>query len=324
MKLLVTGATGFVGGRLAAALVDRGDEVTALARDPARLAVAGARPVAGALDDAGALHRACEGQDVVVHVAARASDAGARAAFFRDNVDGTLALARAALEAGVRRLVYVSTISVYGFAPPALVDEDTPVGDLGGDYPYAESKLVGERALAPFSDRLELVVVRLGSVYGPGSAQWTARPVRVMRRPPGLMLIDGGAGLHNYVYIDNAVAGLIAAATHDAAAGELFNLTDGTVSYREFFGYYAAMLPRPPALRSVGRVPALAIAAALEAAARARGKAPLLTPVAVRLLARRAAIRSERIAAVLGHRGRVSLEEGMEASRGWLREQRLI
>ncbi len=327
-RVLLTGATGFVGGRLAAHLIGEGARVTALVRSPSRaghLLDAGVELAVGDLAARDVLAVACSDVEVVIHAAALASDSGPVQAYYRANVTGTQELARAALAAGVERFVFLSTISVYGLRPPSVADETTPVGDIGGDYPYAASKVVAERALAAVRG-MDVVIARVGSVYGPGSSQWTARPVRVMRTPVvGMVRVEGGRGLHNYVYVDNVVDGLLACASHPDAPGRTFNLTDGVVTYAEFFDYYAQMIAAgPPPMRDLSRGQARAIAYVAERVAAARGATPLLTRVAVDLLCRRATFPSARARDILGWNPRVSLDDGMAACERWLGDEGLL
>jgi nucleoside-diphosphate-sugar epimerase len=326
LEVMLTGATGFVGGALASRLLDEGAQVTALVRDPARaeaLARRGVRLVQGSVADRRALSEACAPGQIVVHGAARASDWGPLEEFVRDNVDGTRNVAEAALAAGCARLVHMSSISVYGFDPPAVVDEDTPLPVLADDYPYGESKRLAEQVVDEVARRgLSTVVARLGSVYGPGSGQWTLRPARLAKTPVGLVLVDGGRGLHNHVYIDNLVDGLRLCMEHPAAPGGVFNLTDGEPTpYREFFGHYARMVRGDRArMIDLGRRRALATAWLLEKAGQVTRRPVPITRVAVRLLMRRSAIRSDRARRLLGYEPIVGLEEGMAACQRWLAE----
>jgi len=321
----VTGATGFVGRALARRLLDEGAGVRVLARRgeaAADLADRGASVVVGDLSDAAALGDLCDGANVVLHSAALAGDVGTVADFVAPNVDGTVALAHAARAAGCTRLVYLSTVSVYGFDPPPLADETTPAPELGDAYPYAHSKRLGEIALEAID--IERVVARVGSVYGPGSEHWTARPVRVMNSGTGMVLVEGGRGLHNYVYIDNLVDALVLCAVHPDAPGHTFNLTDGATTYADFFGRYIAMADGPRKTRKLSRRQAMAVAWAAEKIAALRGRPPLLTRLAIRLLLRRSEFSNARARRVLGWHSRVSLEDGMTECDVWLRDSGLL
>jgi nucleoside-diphosphate-sugar epimerase len=326
-KVLVTGATGFVGGHLVERLLADGVHVSALVRNP-RAAEGwvrrGVRVVVGALDDTDALARACESQHAVVHCAARALDVGPLSAFLQDNVEGTRAVAEAARVAGCARLVHLSTISVYGTSPPPVVTEDTPLPDQSRAYPYGESKRRAEAAVWEVAAQgLPSVVVRVGSVYGPGSLQWTLRPAKLAKSRLGLVLVDGGRGLHNPVFIDDLIEGLVLAMEHPAAVGGTFNMTSGQpVTYREFFAHYVRMVRgTEEGMVSLDRRAAMALAWGMEQAGRVTGRPVPITRIAVKLLCRRSAVSCDHAARTLGYAPAVGLQEGMAACHRWLAER---
>ena len=165
MRALVTGATGFVGGHLAQALQRRGDEVTALARSPAKaqvLILAGMKVVSGDLHDSRALERAAEGQDVIYHVAGAVA-ARDEAGFLRANRDGTRNMVEAAEAARTPRFVLVSSLAAAGPAPRGapLTGHETPRPVTA----YGRSKLAAEQVVR--DSTLQWSVVRPPIVYGP-------------------------------------------------------------------------------------------------------------------------------------------------------------
>jgi dihydroflavonol-4-reductase len=229
----VTGGTGFVGGHLVAALRARGDEVTCLVRraTPAgSVESLGCRIVRGDLADLRALEELVQGARVVHHVAGRVS-APHEAAFHAANREGTAALGRAAREAGVARLVYVSSLAVTGPTVPGQpLDEAGPPRPV---TPYGRSKAAGEAAVR--EARLPYTIVRPPVVYGPWDRE-LLRVFRLARRGIVPVLGDGTQEL-SLVHARDLAQALIAAALSPRTEG-------GT--------YHAA---HPDAVPSTGRRP---------------------------------------------------------------------
>jgi nucleoside-diphosphate-sugar epimerase len=176
VRVFLTGGTGFIGGEVARLLRDRGDEVRALVRTPAKataLSDLGCELVEGDLSDEEALRTALKGVDAVVHGAAVYEVGVAptrREALIDANVRGTERVLGAALAAGVRKAVYVSTVAVFGNTKGEVADEDwvRPAG-LGYTSVYEQTKVQAhERAQELCAKGLPLVTVQPGVVYGPG------------------------------------------------------------------------------------------------------------------------------------------------------------
>jgi nucleoside-diphosphate-sugar epimerase len=171
---------------------------------------------------------------------------------------------------------------------------------------------------------MEVVVVRPGDVYGPASRPWTVLPVELIKSRR-FALPARGRGIHSPIYVDDLVAGIIAAATSDAAGGQVVTVSGGVgVETREFFGHYARMLGR----RGVPTVPtrvALAAAGAQNAIARLRGSVNEVTPAGVRYLAlRRGTYSIAKARELLGWAPAVGLQEGMARTEAWLRDNELL
>jgi dihydroflavonol-4-reductase len=173
VKVLVTGATGFVGSHSAAALVDAGHEVRLLVRDPAKVATVGAlrgrdvETVLGDVVDAESVRVAAAGCDAALHAAAMvALDARRAEQTHRVNVEGTKHVVQAALDAGAQRVLYVSTVALFGFGADRLVTVDSPLASASG--PYARSKLEAEQWVREQQDAgAPVVTVYPGGVHGP-------------------------------------------------------------------------------------------------------------------------------------------------------------
>ena len=226
MIVLVTGASGFLGRAVAADLAAAGHQVRTLQRRPSE--VDGATDVLGSITDPDTVHRAVEGAEGVVHLAAKVSLAGAPEEFRAVNVEGTRALLDAAQDAGVSRFVQVSSPSV-AYAGAALAGVGAEPADprrARGDY--ARTKAEGELiALARDSAAMRVVAIRPHLVWGPGDTQLVARIVDRARRGR-LPLLDGGTALIDTTYVDNAATGISAALDRAPLAhGRAYVLTNG-------------------------------------------------------------------------------------------------
>jgi len=244
---LITGVTGFMGSHLAERLLAEGVAVRGLARRPASaafLARQGAEIVPGDLAERVGLEEAVRDCQAVLHTAAWTGgpDAGERQAW-TINVAATGWLLQAAQNAGVQRFVYFSSVAVYGLNAAPLIDESAPTPPVGQLYP--DSKIAAETLVAAAqADGLPTTIIRPASTYGPRGTAWTTGPVEQIQAGR-LVLLGEDRGLVNPGYIDNVVDGVLLALRSPAAVGETFNLCDGTaITYREFYGRYAAMLGR--------------------------------------------------------------------------------
>ncbi|PFG34202.1 NAD-dependent epimerase/dehydratase family protein [Sanguibacter antarcticus] len=226
MKVLVTGASGLLGGAVAAGLRDAGHEVRTFQRRPS--GVPGVEDVLGSVTVPDDVQRAVAGVDAAVHLAAKVSFAGDPADFERVNVEGTRTLLDALRTAHVERLVFVSSPSV-AHAGSSIVGDDATAADpehARGDY--ARTKAKAELlALAADSADLRVVAVRPHIVWGPGDTQLVERVVE-RARAGRLPLLDHGAALIDTTYIDNAASAIVAALHRvDAVHGNAYVVTNG-------------------------------------------------------------------------------------------------
>lgn len=208
MRVLVTGTSGMLGAATASWIAADGHEVTVLQRSDAGLPF---RQIRADISDADAMRHAVEGQEAIVHLAAKVSITGAWTDFERINVGGTRNLLDAAQSAGVTRFVYVSSPSV-AHQGNALVGEGcNPADPATTRSYYSRSKAFGEQlALAA---PVAAVAVRPHLVWGPGDTQLVGRIVARARRGR-LPLIGGGTALIDSTYVDNAAAAIGHALRH--------------------------------------------------------------------------------------------------------------
>ena len=229
MKLLVTGANGFVGRALVSQLIRRGRTVVGAVRDDSRDVPAGARRIrVGDLAADTDWRAAVGGIDVVVHLAARVhvtrdSSADPLGEFRRVNVEGTNRLARQAAAAGVRRFVFLSSVKVNGESG-IYRESDVPAPNDA----YGISKREAELSLTEIAaeTRMSVVVIRPPLVYGPGvKANFRALMLAVAR---GMPLPFGAVdNRRSLVALDNLIDFIIRCAEEPAAANETFLVSDG-------------------------------------------------------------------------------------------------
>lgn len=325
-KVLVTGATGFIGGHLARRLVsEKRAAVRALVRNPskaAELAKLGVEIWQADVGDFASIERAVQGCQVVIHAAAQVSSVPERETFVRSNISGTENLLRAAARAGVSRFVHLSSIAVFGLPVSGEVTDQSPRGPCGD--PYCDTKFEAEELVwrTCREGRLPATILRPSGVYGPGSTHWSIVPLKRIKKGR-MFLVSGGQGLLNFVYIDNLVDAIFLAAEDDRARGEAFIVNDGAATWRDFFVAYARMAGK----NSIPSVPLWAgklwvyfrnLLAAL------KGETTRIPPNALGFLVGRAVYRQTHIEERLGHRARIGLDDGLRRTEAWFREVGLL
>lgn len=318
--IVVTGATGYIGSRLTKRLLGTsGGRVRAFVRDPSKaqgLEQEGAEIAVGDLTDPHSLSKAVQGAASVYHCAACVDEQAPPDELWAVNVDGTRNLVQAALDAGAQRLIHLSSCAVYGSAQLLAIDEETPIRT--GASPYHDSKVGAEEVVwAARQAGLPITIARPSQVYGPGSPNFTIRPIEAIRSGK-MILIDGGRYLCKPVYIDNLLDGLQVLGDHPQALGQAFNLVDGyAIPWRLFFGAYAHMLGRDH-LPSVPFPIAWLAAWAEEIRGMLKGQRPTLTRRTVKSLRSTNAFSNQKARRVLGWVPAVGFEEGMRRTHAWL------
>jgi dihydroflavonol-4-reductase len=223
MKVAITGATGYTGGRLLRLLQARGHSVRALVRPASvgpELRATAATLVEGGLGDRTAAASLVEGADALIHVAAVYRTAGHPDSYYREvNVAGTEALLEAAAAAGVSRFVHTSTVGVHGHVERPPADETAPIAP--GDV-YQATKAEAEALALGFHRRrgLPVAVVRPGAIYGPGETR-LLKLFRSIARGR-YAIVGSGRTFYHPVYIDDLLEGFLLALERPEAVGEAF------------------------------------------------------------------------------------------------------
>jgi len=313
--VLVTGATGFIGSRLAERLATReGAVVMGLGRDLTR--VAGLRDqgielVQMDLRAPSDLEEVLAGTEVAFHVAGTADAETARGV----NVEATDDLVRSAARADVRRLVHVSTVAVYDMEGRQVADEAAPRA-TGHPSSYPRTKAQGEKRVFEVAAGTDLTVtaVRPSMVYGPGPGLWTVEMVRSIQQGEPVFLGDGSAHFHP-VYLDDVVRALVRCATAPEAAGEAFNVTAGTTPWKDFMGRYGTLCGTEPKGLPVW------LARLMCAANWIPGVSTPIDRAFLEVATSRWRFPNDKARERLGWAPQVDLEEGMERTARWLTEE---
>lgn len=320
---VITGATGLLGSHLAEQLAARGERVRALVRptsDTGFLRQLGVELAAGDLHDPESLRRAVGSADIVYHCAARVGDWGPWRAFRREVIEATGNLLDACRDAGVGRILHVSSIIVYGH-PRAVCerfDEDEPLGQnlWVWDY-YCRAKIRAEELCRQYPG--PLTIVRPSWIYGPRDRTTLPRVLKALDAGR-VVQIGPGDNLLNIVYAADVAEGAIRAANHPGAAGRAYNLSSpGEVTQRQFLDLLTESLGKPPVTRRVPYRVAFWGGFAAEAVARAARlkRPPHITRYAVALIGRSTRYSVERARRELGWRPRVSVHEGVRRTLDW-------
>jgi nucleoside-diphosphate-sugar epimerase len=243
VRVLVTGASGFVGHAACRELIARGHDVRALVRRPGS-EPAGTAAVAGDLTDAGALASAVRAAapEGVLHLAAEIASQRSADRVREVNVEGMRRLLEACVADGAPKVVFTSTV-VTGEAGGALLVEDEP---LPVQTPYGRSKQEGEALLLGCG--LPAVVVRPGHVYGPGG--WYEHEMLARLRQPGRFAVIGrGDNLWDVIHVDDVARALVDALER-APAGEIYHAADDEpIAYYDFMALSAQALGVGPPRR---------------------------------------------------------------------------
>ena len=329
---LITGATGFIGGRLARRLAQEGHTVRCLVRessDTSLLDALGIQIAVGDLTKARSLAGAVEGCSCVLHCAALVSDWATTEEIAAANVGGTRNLLKACADASVRRFVHFSTTDVYGHPGASAIDEaytTTRFANL-----YAQTKRDAEAEVRRVMDAgaLDTVVLRPATVYGPGSHDVIGEIAKAIRGRH-MLLIDAGRAIAGLCYVENLIDAALLALGHPAAPGQAFNVSDGlAITWRQFTDDLAEGLGCPRVRWSLPYRLANGIGFALEhgyrlmRASTGLSVAPLLSRQAVQVLGIDQDFSNRRARETLGWEPRVGYADGLRATLDWLRTDHL-
>ncbi|MBI2897212.1 MAG: NAD-dependent epimerase/dehydratase family protein [Deltaproteobacteria bacterium] len=324
----MTGANGFIGSHLCAELVRRGHAVKAVVQPGTGLENLDGIHVELAradLRDVPSLHRAVQGAEVVFHLAAYVSDYGPRQTFDEINVRGTERLVEAAIAAGARRLLFMSSLAVHAYRGHPAGDEETPRDQEV--FEYGRSKRRGEEILerAWASGRIETVIVRPGLFpFGPRDRAGFAR-IAAALEGGRFAIVNGGRAVICTAYVENLAEGVALAGEHPRAAGRIYVLSDGRrVTWRQVLEAIAQALRKPCSFTDFPSSIAYPAAVLWERLSGVvlPGRDPMLTRYRVAVAARDLFFDAARARRDLGWQPRVGFEDALERSVQWYRSSR--
>lgn len=317
-KILITGANGFIGGTLMRYYQNQGQDVVGV-----DLVGNGHDIVEGDISQPDTISQLLQECDVIIHTAALVSNAMQDSDMWRVNVLATRNLIHAAKEHKVRRFVQISSIVAYGNSAEGELDENHPVHADGGSYVL--TKLASEHVVLSeqANHDIEVVILRPGDAYGPGSRPWIIAPLEAIAKNQ-FMLPAKGEGFFRPIFIDDLVRGIALAASHPNAAGEIFNLScEGYMLTKEYFApHYKWLGKKGPMLVSTKL--ALRVSAIASKVADLMGNLNEASPSTVMQLSTKSWFSIQKAERILGWRPEVSFEDGMKATHKWAQEQGLL
>lgn len=327
-KVLVTGATGFIGQALTRKLLERGDDVRVLVRDPAKLTGLGLEVedvVCGDITDSAAVDRATRDVSIAYAIAGTFREPSLSDRRYREvNVESVRKMHEAARRNGVKRIVHCSTCGIHGSIDGTPADETHPVRPVGI---YEQTKADGERLALELGaeNGIEVTALRPTPVYGPGDTR-LLKLFKLASRRPIVMIGDGRAGYH-LVYIEDLTDAFILAGTSPAAAGEAFLIGGPEVpSLNDILDALASMEGRNDT-GNVVRIPAKPMWLAgwlCEAMCRPLGVDPPLHRRRVEFFINNRAYNIEKAKKLLGYSPKVGFEDGLHRTAEWYRCQGLL
>ncbi len=339
MRVLVTGASGFIGSRLAAALVDHGHTVHAIVRAGSETRLpAGAVPIIGDFVPTGGVAEAdraswarelVRGVDIVYHLAAARDRWGLPyRAYHQVNVEGTRVLLEASACEGVARFVYCSSAGVAEYDGCLDADESLPYHWDNSKYNYHHTKMLAEKLTLNYAEeaRLATTVVRPCITYGSGDT-WGMVPQMVALLARGRYVMAGNGHNHvHLVHVDDLVKGLMLAAKGDRAVGRVYIVAGSEpIRMNSLIARICSLLQVSPVRWHLPVAMLLGAGALLEAVYSVRnsvstrwsGAVPLLTRSKVYTVALDRGFSTARARSELGYQPTVSYEEGLQRAVEW-------
>jgi dihydroflavonol-4-reductase len=324
--LLITGISGFIGGHLAEHFIRQGTTPRALVRNPQTIGLEGEsklEKVQGDLADLDSIIRAVQGVDIVYHLAAELKQGVVRPeVLFQVNADGAANVVNACLTAGVRKLVFCSSVGVLGNIEGAPATESA---EACPDDDYEKSKYEGELIAlgAGAHSKLDVVIVRPAWVYGPRDTR-TLKLFRMINKGR-MMIVGNGRTLQHPVHVSDVVKGIVAAGERRVIRGSIFHLAGPRiVTIRELLELSARLLGARLIPLRIPLRPAILLANILEPMFKLWGKEAPLTRGKLGFFTKNRAYSIETARKLLNYEPTMDLEAGLRQTFTWYRENGML
>jgi nucleoside-diphosphate-sugar epimerase len=323
MKVLVTGANGFIGSNLCKSLIQSGQIVVGLVRESSDLTFLEDLPdlhiLRGDITKKDSLIAGMEDVAVVFHAAGYVSDWGLWENFRKANVEGVHNVMEAALYCNVKRVVHISSVSVYGLPGGVNIAENARLVPRPND-PYITTKTEGEQlALSYNSDRLSVTIIRPATVYGPNDRITTLKLIpSILSRHFGY--VDGGKRIMAPVYIDNLVQLIILAGENEKTQNQIYNaVDDDKISWKQYTEWMCEELNCRTPWFSIPRWIAWPLAVLTDNLARflRKEESPMINKYRIRSVMNDNHYSTEKAKKELGYRPEVSTREGIRRTVQW-------
>lgn len=313
MKCLVTGASGYIGNSLLKRLVKEGYEVTGLIhKHETREVVNKANYVKGDITQIDTIKPLLKNVDYVFHCAAYVRDYGQRDVFFKINYEGTVNLAKACEEAGVKKFVFLSHIHY---------EEDDKTSYYSHTKSMAEKKLIEMYK----SKNFPVIIIRPGNVFGPGHAIWVIYPIRAIQKNR-ISLIDHGKGIFLHTYIDNLMDAIILSLKKEKAIGQVIDITDGdnNTTWGDYLNHISKLSKKTGIKRNMSKKTAMFIAKTMMILYKIFRIKPLIAPMSVNIFTNKYKVSISKAESLLGYKPKIGYDLAMKNIEEWLRNEKYI